>query len=117
MKTKTLNIEVHNAIVLASTPILMIGPFLLAGGAGIGMLAFFLGAILIGIGLAGSGRERTLPLTTQKGLELAIGVALIGMGLAAALLDGGAGMSLLLTGFGAALIALSQITRYTARIG
>lgn len=117
MRYKALNIDVHNAIVLASTPALMIGPFLLAGGAGIGTLAFFLGAILIGIGLAGASGGRRLPLTTQKGLELAIGIALIGMGLASAAFDGGSGMTLLLAGFGAALIGLSQITRYTARIG
>lgn len=117
MKTKALNIDAHNAIVLAATPLLMIGPFVLAGGAGIGTLAFFIGAILIGIGLAGAGRERILPLTAQKSLELAIGTALIGMGIASAVLDGGTGVSLLLAGFGAALIALSQVTRYTARIG
>jgi len=117
MRNRALNIDAHNAIVLASTPVLMIGPFLLAGEAGIGTLAFFLGAILIGIGLAGAGRQRTLSLTTQKSLELAIGIALIGMGLVSAAFDGGVGMSLLLAGFGAALIGLSQVTRYTARIG
>jgi hypothetical protein len=117
MRHMALNIDVHNAILLASTPLLMVGPFLLAGEAGIGTLAFFLGAILIGIGLAGAGSERTLPLTAQKGLEVTIGIALIGIGLVSAVFDGGAGMTLLLTGFGAALIGLSLVTRYTARIG
>ena len=116
MTSKALDIDVHNGIVLAATPLLMIGPFLLAAGAGIGTLAFFLGAILLGIGLSGAGRNRTISLTTQKGLEWAIGIALVGMGIASALLGGGPGMTLLLTGFGAALIGLASVTRFTAPI-
>lgn len=114
MRSKVLDIYSHNAIILAATPLLMIGPFLLAAGAGIGTLAFFLGAILIGTGLNGAGRGRTMPLTTQKGLELAIGIALIGMGIASGLLGNHAPLALLLIGFGSALLGLSSITRYTA---
>lgn len=116
MQSKVLNIDVHNGIVLAATPLLMIGPFLLAADAGIGSLAFFLGAILLGVGLSGAGSHRTIPLTTQKGLEFAIGIALVGMGIASAVFGGGAGITLLLTGFGAALLGLASVTRYTAPI-
>lgn len=116
MQSKMLNIDVHNAIILAAAPLLMLGPFLLAAGAGIGFLAFFLGAILIGTGLGGAGSSRTISLTTQKSLEFAIGIALVGMGIASAVLDGGDGTTLLLIGFGGALLALSSITRYAAPV-
>ena len=117
MRSRPLNIDAHNAIILAASPLLMLGPFLLAAGPGIGTLAFFLGAILLGTGLAGAGSARTIALTTQKSLDVAIAIALLGMGVAAAVLDGGTGVSLLLVGFGSALLALSAATRYTARIG
>jgi len=116
MRSKALNIDAHNGIVLAATPLLMLGPFLLTAEAGIGTLAFFLGAILIGTGLGGAGSSRTISLRTQKSLERAIGFALIGMGIAAALLDGGVGITLLLIGFGAALLGLASVTRFAAPI-
>lgn len=112
---RPLNLHTHNAILIAASPLLMVVPFVLSADAGVGFLTFFIGALLLGVALTSTSPRRPVPLSAHRGLELALGISLILVGLIGAAFDGASFVTIFLVGFGAAQIALTAATRYTAR--
>jgi hypothetical protein len=112
---RPLTLHTHNAILIAASPLLMIVPFVLSADPGIGFLTFFIGAFLLGVALTSTSPRRPVPLSAHRGLELALGISLILVGISGALIDGASAVTIFLVGFGAAQIALTTATRYTAR--
>lgn len=115
MTAKPIAIGVHDALVLATAPLLMVVPYLLTFSPGIGYLTFFLGAILMGVSLAGASPRRPLPLTAHAGFDRAIGIAIFSIGLLAGITGQDTFTTIFLVGFGAAHLALTASTRYSAR--
>ncbi len=115
MTAKPIGISVHNALVLATAPLLMVVPYLLTFSPGIGYLTFFLGAALMGVSLAGSSPKRPLPLSAHAGFDWAIGIAIFSIGLLAGIIGQDTVITSFLVGFGAAHLALTASTRYSAR--
>lgn len=113
--SRPLNLHTHNAILIAASPLLMVVPFMLSADAGVGFLTFFIGAILLGVALTSTSPRRPVPLHAHRGLELAIGISLLLIGISGAVIDGVSATTIFLVGFGAAQIALTAATRYTAR--
>lgn len=113
--SKPLTLHTHNAILIAISPLLMIVPFALSADPGVGLLTFFIGALLLGVALTSTSPRRLAPLTAHRGIEFAIGISLILIGISGAIIDGASTMTIFLVGFGAAQIALTAVTRYTAR--
>ena len=70
MTARPIEISVHNALVLATAPLLMIVPYLLTFSPGIGFLTFFLGAALMGVALAGATPQRKLSLSAHRRFRL-----------------------------------------------
>ncbi len=112
---KPIQMSLHNGVVLATAPLLMIVPYLLTFTPAIGFLTFFLGAALMGVSLAGSSPNRTVPLSTIAGFDWAIGIAIFSIGILSGLTGQENLMTIFLVGFGAAHLALTASTRYSAR--
>ena len=112
---RPLTLHTHNAIIIAASPLLMIVPFLLSADAGVGFLTFFIGATLFGVALTSTSPRRAIPLSANRGLEMALGISLILVGLSGAVITGVSAVTIFLVGFGAAQIALTAVTRFTAR--
>jgi hypothetical protein len=115
MTARPVGISVHDALVLATAPILMIAPYLLTFSIGIGYLTFFLGATLMGVSLAGASPKRPLSLSAHAGLDWAIGIAIFSIGVLAGITGQDTLTTIFLVGFGAAHLALTASTRYSAR--
>jgi hypothetical protein len=115
MTARPIGISVHDALVLATAPILMIAPYLLTFSIGIGYLTFFLGATLMGVSLAGASPKRPLSLSAHAGLDWAIGIAIFSIGVLAGITGQDTLTTIFLVGFGAAHLALTASTRYSAR--
>lgn len=113
--SRPLTLHTHNAILIAASPLLMVVPFVLSADAGLGFLTFFIGALLLGIALTSTSPRRAVPLSAHRGLELSLGISLILVGILGAVIDGASAVTIFLVGFGAAQIALTAVTRFTAR--
>ena len=115
MTARPIEISVHNALVLATAPLLMIVPYLLTFSPGIGFLTFFLGAALMGLALAGATPERKLSLAAHAGFDWTLGIAIFSIGILAGITGQDPMTTIFLVGFGAAHLALTASTRYSAR--
>ncbi|MBK5232805.1 MAG: hypothetical protein JJE13_07470 [Thermoleophilia bacterium] len=113
MIERTIPLEAHDALVLATAPLLMIGPYVLTFSPGVGLVSFFLGALLMSVALAGS--TRSLPVSAHASFDLALGVTIFAIGIAAGIFGEPAVAAIFLVGFGAAHLALTAATRYSAR--
>jgi len=115
MTTRPIGMSVHNALVLATAPLLMVVPYLLTFSPGVGYLTFFLGAALMGLALAGASPSRGLSLSARAGFDWAIGIAIFSVGVLAGVTGQDVLTTTFLVGFGAAHLALTASTRYCAR--
>jgi hypothetical protein len=112
----TIPFSVHAAIQTIAAPALMAAPFLLGFGQAAGVVAFVLGATLLGLALQAAGPRRTIPLSAYAGFDYVLaGFAIVGglaVGLAGQLTAG-----IFLVGIGAALVALTASTRFSVPSG
>jgi hypothetical protein len=115
MSNRPVNLDVHNALVLATAPLLMIVPYLLTFSPGVGLLSFLLGAMLMGVALAGSSEQPSLPSSAIAGFDWTLGLSILGIGLASGVFGDQPVATIFLVGFGAAHLALAAVTRYGAR--
>jgi len=113
MIQRTIPLDTHNALVLATAPLLMIGPYLLTFSPGVGLVSFFLGALLMGGALASS--TRSIPVSTHEGFNWVLGLSTLGIGIVAGIFGNAPIATIFLVGFGAAHLALTASTRYSAR--
>jgi hypothetical protein len=113
MIQRTLPFATQNALVLATAPLLMLVPYLLTFSPGIGLVSFFLGALLMSVALSSS--TRALPLSATQGFNWALGLSTLLIGLLAGMYGNPLVVTIFLVGFGAAHLALTALTRYSAR--
>lgn len=91
----------------------MIGPYLLTFSPGVGLVSFFLGALLMSVALAGT--TRALPVSTLEGFDLVLGISIFSIGILSGIYGEPLVATIFLVGFGAAHLALTASTRYSAR--
>lgn len=115
MSYRPIGLEIHNALVLATAPLLMIIPYVLTFSVGVGLLSFFLGTVLMGVALSGSTPKYMLSASAHAGFDRILGLTVLAIGLAAGIAGQTASTTLFLVGFGAAYLALTASTRYCAR--
>ena len=111
--TRTIPLEAHDALVLATAPVMMIGPYVLTFSPAVGLVSFFLGALLMSVALAGS--TRSLPVSAHASFDVALGATIFSIGILAGIFGEPAIAAIFLVGFGAAHLALTAATRYSAR--
>jgi len=106
--TRSISLPLHSALELLGGLVLLAGPFLI-GAAPAGLVAgVSLGAVLIGIALAG---PEALPLSAHQSFDLMLVAALAGGGLGLALSGDLAG-GLVLAVVGALQLTLVSLTRW-----
>lgn len=115
MVNKPIKMDAHNALVLATAPVMMIAPYVLTFNVGIGLITFFLGAALMGVALSGVRSDRMLPASAIAGFDWALGMSIFAIGIVAGLAGQSIFTTVFLVGFGAAHLALTASTRYSAR--
>lgn len=114
MPDRPIKIDAHNALILATAPLLMIVPYVLTFDPKIGLLSFFLGAALMGVALSGISPHR-LSGVTIAGFDRVLGFTILLVGLVSGLSGQPAPTTVFLVGFGAAHLALAASTRYGSR--
>jgi hypothetical protein len=113
MNQRTIPLDAHNALILATAPLMMVVPYLLTFSPGVGLVSFFLGAVLMGAALASS--TRSLPVSAHQSFNWVIGLSTVGIGIVAGIFGNAPVATIFLVGFGSAHLALTASTRYSAR--
>jgi hypothetical protein len=105
---RTISLPTHSALELLGGIALLVGPFALGAGPAALVAAICLGALVVGLALAGPD---ALPLSAHQGFDLILVAALAGSGLGFALAGDPAG-GLVLAIVGALQLALLARTRW-----
>lgn len=110
-------LSAHAVIETVAAPAIMAAPFLLGFGQSAAVVAFAVGALLLGLAVQAAGPERTIPLSAHAGFDYTLAaVAAIG-GLVVGVATSEWGAASFLVGVGAAQAALTAATRFSAPIG
>ncbi|HTU14081.1 MAG TPA: hypothetical protein VMF31_02680 [Solirubrobacterales bacterium] len=113
MIRRTIPLDAQNALVLATAPLMMVVPYVLTFSPEVGLVSFFLGALLMAVALAGS--TRSLSVSAHEGFNWVLGLSTLAIGIVAGILGNVPVAAIFLVGFGSAHLALTALTRYSAR--
>ena len=114
--SRVIPLSVHAAIETVAAPAIMAAPFVLSFGQTAGVVAFVIGALLLGLAVQAAGPGRTIPLSAHAGLDY----VLAALAAIAGLVIGLAGewtAGIFLVGVGVAQVALTTATRFSAPLG
>lgn len=115
--SRAIPLSAHAAIEMLAAPAVIAAPLLLGFGEAATVVAFVIGAILLGLALQAAGPGRTIPLSAHAGFDyLLAGVAAIS-GLAIGIATGDWAPGIFLVGVGVALVALTASTRFSVPAG
>jgi hypothetical protein len=115
MSTRAIPLSAHATIEILAAPLLMAAPFFFGFGQAAGAISLAMGTLLMGLAVSTVAEARTIPISAHAGFDYVIGMATLLSGLAIGLIDGEAVPTAFLVGFGAAHLALTAVTRYSAR--
>jgi hypothetical protein len=107
--TRTITLPTHSALELMGGLALLVGPFAIGAGPAALVAAVCLGAVMVGLALAGPD---SLPLAAHQSFDLTLVAALAGGGLGLALSGDPAG-GLVLAAVGALELVLVTLTRWS----
>ena len=99
---------------MVAAPAIMAAPFLLGFGVAATVITVGLGALLLGLALQVEGSGRGIPLSAHAGFDYALALVATIAGLAVGLVADEQVAGIFLVGLGAALVALTAMTRFTA---
>jgi hypothetical protein len=115
MTFRPISISAHSVVEILAAPMLMAAPFFLGFGYLAGAVTLALGAMLMGLAVSTVGAERTIPLSAHADFDYAIGVLTVLTGMVVGIAGGETLATAFLVGFGAAHLALTAATRFSAR--
>lgn len=115
--TRAISLPVHGAIEVFAAPAIMAAPFVLGFSLAATAISVALGVLLLTIALQLEGPRRAVPLSAHADFDYALAVIAISAGLAIAIATGAWAESGFLVGIGAAQVALTASTRFTAPLG
>jgi len=115
MTSRAIPHEAHTVIEIIAAPVLMAAAFVLGLGHSAAMITFILGALLMGLAISGVTETRAIPLSAHAGFDYVIATLTIFTGIAAGIAGAPPLATLFLVGFGAAHLALTASTRFSAR--
>jgi hypothetical protein len=107
---------VHAAIETVAGPAIMAAPLVFDFGQAASLVAFALGALLLGLAIQAAGPARTIPLAAHAGFDYTLAGAAVLGGLIVGFATGEWGATSFLVGIGVAQVALTTATRFSAPI-
>lgn len=113
--SRGISLSTHAVIEILAAPVLMAAPFFLGFGVTAGAAALVLGTMLMGLAISLATEERSMPLSTHAAFDYTFGVLTILAGAGLGLATDNPTATLFMVGFGAAHMALTASTRYSAR--
>ncbi len=115
MSLRAVSLSTHTVIEILAAPLLMAAPFFLGFGELAGGAALALGAMLMGLAISTATEDRSIPLSAHASFDYAIAVLTIFAGILVGIAGGEPVATAFLVGFGAAHMALTASTRFSAR--
>jgi hypothetical protein len=109
----TIPLPVHAAIETVAAPAIMAAPLLLGFGQAAAVVAFAIGALLLGLAVQTVGPRRTIPLSAHAGFDYALAAVAASAGLAVGIATGEWAQGVFLVGVGVAQVALTASTRFS----
>ena len=100
-----------------AAPAIIAAPLLLGFGAAATVVAFVIGALLLGLAVQAAGPGRTIPLSAHAGFDYMLAAVAGISGLAIGIATGEWAQGVFLVGVGVALVALTASTRFSVPAG
>jgi hypothetical protein len=113
----TIPFAIHAAIETLAGPAIMAAPFLLGFGETAAVVAFAIGAVLLGLALQAVGPRRSIPLSAHAGFDYMLATFAVAAGFAIGLGTGDWTAGIFLVGIGVAQVALTASTRFSVPAG
>lgn len=114
MTPRAVSLSTHTLIEILAAPALMAAPFFLDFGALAGAASLALGAMLMGLAISTATEDRSIPLSAHASFDHAIALLALVAGIVAGI-AGEPVATVFLVGFGTAHLALTAVTRFSAR--
>ena len=115
--SRAIPLSAHAAIEMVAAPAVIAAPFLLGFGEAATVVAFVIGALLLGFAVQAAGPGRTIPLSAHAGFDYALAAVAGISGLAVGIATGEWAQGIFLVGIGVALGALTASTRFSVPAG
>ena len=115
--SRAISLSLHGALEALAAPAVMAAPFALGLGVEATIIAVALGAILMGHALSIFGQRPLIPLGAHAEFDYLLAIMALGAGLGVGLTTGEEAATIFLVGVGAAQIALTAGTRFSASRG
>ena len=115
--SRAIPLSAHAAIEMAAAPAVIAAPFLLGFGEAATVVAFVIGALLLGLAVQTAGPGRTIPLSAHAGFDYVLAAVAALSGLAIGIATGEWAQGVFLVGVGVALVALTASTRFSVPAG
>lgn len=110
-------LSVHAGLETLAAPLLMVAPFLLGFGQAATVVSVLIGALLLGLALQIPGPQRSISLSSHASFDYALATFATVAGIAVGAVTGAWEPTVFLVGIGAAMVALTASTRFSAPRG
>lgn len=107
-------LSIHGALEMIAAPAIMVAPFLLDFGQAATVATVLIGALLFGLALQAEAPQRSVPLSAHAGFDYLLAALAVLSGVAVGLVAGEWHAAIFLVGLGAAQVALTAATRFSA---
>ena len=114
---RAIPLSIHAGLESIAAPAIMVAPFLLGFGQAATVICVAIGVLLLGLALQIPGPTRSVPLAHHASFDYALAGFAAFSGLALGLITGAWESAVFLVGIGAALVAMTASTRFTAPRG
>ena len=114
---RAISLQVHGALEMLAAPAIMVAPFVLGFGQAATVICVAIGVLLLGLSLHAESPSRTVPMSAHAGFDLSLAIIGLVGGLAVGFSTGEWVAGVYLVGIGAAQVALTAMTRFTAARG
>jgi hypothetical protein len=110
-------LSIHAGLETLAAPLLMVAPFLLGFGEAATVVSVLVGVLLLGLALQIPGPQRSISLSSHAGFDYALATFAIVGGIAVGVVTDAWEPTAFLVGIGAAMVALTASTRFSAPRG
>lgn len=117
MTVRAIPLSLHAGLESIAAPAIMAAPFLLGFGQAATVICVLVGALLLGLALQIPGPSRSVPLSQHASFDYALATFAAVAGVALGFAAGAWDSTVFLVGIGAALVAMTAATRFTAPRG